>query len=228
MGVWAAAALVVVVALVLLAASDRRTKLGAWVLGRRRSPLARRLDYDPQRPRVIEIPHSLDGRPGYRLTVLSDSVYLGRMESHLGRSDFQVAVAPDALMNAVVLAPSRPVMTAEESASYTVTALRGIGKEIVRPIAAATMAGQDAVTYAYGLYGRRVVTEWKFEKDGWLFAVGVRHDQDDEAALIRAGESLATWTWTDPPAGVQPGMRYTRDRDGIPLQPPDPPDAPTP
>lgn len=211
-----AVGLVMVILLAVLVFRD--TRIVTRVLGHRKSAITRPLDYNPRRSRVIEVPQSPDGRPGYKITTLSDSLHLGRINQDLGRSDFLVAVGPRATLNAVVLGPYAAHMTPEESALYTVTSVSGIGKEIVRPISHTEVAGQEAVGYAYRLDGRRTITEWKFKKDGWMFAVGVNRDDDDDESLRRAEACLASWTWSPAPPG-QLGMPYTRDVHGQPLTP---------
>lgn len=206
--------IVIVIGLAVVALRDTRPI--TRVLGPRRSSVTRGLDYNPRRARTIEVPQSPDGRPGYTITAHSDSLYLGRINQDLSRSDFLVAVGPRATLNAVVLGPYAAHETPEESALYTVTAVSGIGKEIVRPLSHGDVAGEEAVGYAYRLDGRRTITEWKFKKDGWMFAVGVNRDEDDDESLRRAVACLASWRWTPAPPG-QLGMPYTRDVHGRPL-----------
>jgi hypothetical protein len=56
------------------------------------------------------------------------------------------------------------------------------------------MAGEPVVVYR--LQGpSKDLYEWKFKRDGWLFAVGISSIADDPAAHARALQYLDTWQW---------------------------------
>ena len=53
--------------------------------------------------------------------------------------------------------------------------------------------------------GPRLLTEWKFEAYGWLYAVGyIRPQGTGPRAERLARQVLDTWEWIPPGAGVAP------------------------
>jgi len=167
----------------------------------------------------LEVPFSVDFRPGYTIRMPSRTSYPPGIGPDLTRKDFIAMVGPRTFVSALCFSAEHRHLLAERSAHIALENLRNHGMRIYEEPAPSTMAGEPAVRYVFSLSDRGRVIEWKFKRDGWLFAVGIQCHEPDPEAEDRALRCLQTWQWSDPPEGYSP-MSVTTTRDGAPLPAP--------
>lgn len=153
-----------------------------------------RLGYDPVARHVVEVPAAQDGRPGYTVSLPSRPNFVSVIAADDSRNDFLAMSGPTTLVKAVCFGAAHGPQSPEESAFFALNSLARNRPEILEMPTPDRMAGEAAVRYRYAVLGLDV-TEWKFRRQGWLFAVGIQSAEPDAEAETRALECLRTWTW---------------------------------
>jgi hypothetical protein len=155
--------------------------------------------FRPDGQNHVKVPAGFDGRPGYTIALPSRPSHVAGYGTDLSRNDFMAMVGPATFVNAVCFSPTQRDATPEESAEMAIRHLVAAGFQLTAPIKATQMAGEPAVVYQFK-HSSSTLTEWKFKRDGWLFAVGVRSHQPDPESYARALRYLATWRWLPVPS----------------------------
>jgi hypothetical protein len=158
--------------------------------------------FRPDGQNLVEIPIGFDRRPGYTISLPSRPSHVAGYGTDLSRNDFLAMVGPATFVNAICFSPNQRHATVEESAETAIRNLVAAGYELTAPIKPTEMAGEPAVVYQFR-HSASTLTEWKFKRDGWLFAVGVRSHEPDPESHARALRYLATWRWLPMPAPTE-------------------------
>ncbi len=160
----------------------------------------RRLGFAPALTHRVEVAPGPGSRPGERLLAPSRSAYAPAMSEVCGsRRDLAVMLGPRGsglLVVCLGLVAERgdPWETAWHTPPMS-------GLEILQSPVLTRMAGEDAVFYRVGMASGAVLHEWKLDRDGWLFAIGIQQSpRDDPAATLLGLRALDTFRWIDPPA----------------------------
>jgi hypothetical protein len=179
----------------------RRGLLGDFVRGLRRLPAIRRshasLRDHPAYP--VEIAPGPDTRPGLRVLLPARPVQTGVLTPDGTRQDFQVYLARRCFLMASCVGRVEDRGTAWLAVTEVYESHSFV--QVSAPIVT-TMAGLPAMSCTVAM-GDRWLTEWKFERDGWLFNAGFLRPPDAPYAVTElALASLATWAWNAAPASV--------------------------
>jgi hypothetical protein len=156
---------------------------------------AAELDYQPDSRRPVEVPVGHDGRPGYTISVPSRVTNLRDVARGGDHADFQTLVGPRTVLAVVCFGGEQARPSVEESAQATMSSLPAMGATVSEPVTSERLASEPSVRYRFRTSHLDVI-EWKFKRDGWLFAVGIQSVEPDPEAELRALECLGTWTWS--------------------------------
>jgi hypothetical protein len=165
-------------------------------LRRRRS-----LGFSNRLAHEIVVPAGPDGRPGQRLLAPSRSPYVGVVAADGSRSDCSVLLGPNgSALLVVCLGRVDEKGTPEQSAMRAISSVQDRAGQLRRLDESDVIAGRPAQRYLIELNSGRRLLEWKFDYDGWLYAVGaVLHPKDDAERAEELGRSvLSTWSWLEP------------------------------
>lgn len=143
-----------------------------------------------------------DGRPGEQFLAPSRSPYCGVVASDGSRNDSVVLIGPNgSVLLVVCLGRVEERGTPKQSAMRTISSIQDRAGKLRRVAETDVIAGRPAERYMIEMNSGRRLLEWKFEQDGWLYAVGAMlHPKDDAARSEALGRSvLASWQWLQDP-----------------------------
>jgi len=143
------------------------------------------------------VPAGPDGRPGERLLLPSLNAYDSGISRDGARHDCQAFLTrKGSLLLVVCLGRVSDRSDAWSSARHTIEAVTRIRTRscVVSP-EASDVAGMPAVHYALAQRNGETLYEWKFERDGWLYAAGILARPRDKKALAAGRLALNTWQW---------------------------------
>lgn len=194
-----------------LPGSCRHTVLAALLPGHadranRRS--ARRLGVGPALAHEVTVPPGPGDRPGERLTAPSRSEHRPRLTPDGCREDLTVMLGRGgSTLRVVCLAPATEGDRPWPASWATVLQLHAMGYVCSQEPAFTTIAGEQAVTYAFAWPSGGRLTEWKLDRHGWLFVVGILEQPGDPDARRLGEETLASWHWLEPSPASSEGRR---------------------
>jgi hypothetical protein len=157
----------------------------------------RQLTFREGREHAVVVSPGPDGRPGERLLAPSRALHRPKVVGG-SRNDFSLML--DGRGNAltgVCLGRVEARGEPERSARETIDHFWRRGWAELNPLAVESIGGEPAFRYT-ALLPRTRFTEWKFQRAGWLYAVGAFNRRRDSGTEARAREVLDSWEWLDP------------------------------
>jgi uncharacterized protein YndB with AHSA1/START domain len=145
----------------------------------------------------VTVPAGPDGRPGERLLLPSRNAWNSEISRDGARHDCQALLTRRGSLLLVVCLgrvsdrgdPWVSAYHAIDSSSRMRTRSGVLAPE------ADAVAGLPAVKYALGQRNGETLYEWKFDQEGWLYAVGILMRPGDAAALEIGRRALSMWRW---------------------------------
>jgi hypothetical protein len=157
------------------------------------SNLKRKTEFADACVHAVVVPRGPDGRPGEKVLATSKPVHPPTVGPDGSRNDFMVVVgARGSTLAAVCLG------TVENRGDpyETSVAVQDKWEFPCSAVVEDEVAGLPAYRYRLTI-NEKSLTEWKFAREGWLYAVGLLCTRDDDE-LDMAGRSrriLDSWRW---------------------------------
>lgn len=160
----------------------------------------RRMKFTGALTNCVTVPAGPAGRPGEQVRLPSRSPYIGVINADDSRSDFFGYLSQNgSAINAVVFRAELTPSTPQEHAMFAISSMLGMGAvtllEAPRPEA---ILGQPGVRYSYRLNSGNTVNEWKFIRDGWMYALGMQIVPRDDPEVVEQMFKgvIDTWIWS--------------------------------